>query len=905
MKVPFRLKPRAEKSVIGAVLLTSHDTAELCRLFRRLKLDAPPTVHVVADGFLVVLPTPRMRVNFGVIALRELAKHLWLPADADLVPALLPEEAKALASRRGLVFLPGVRVLEYAMDTPLAASDLLRVAPRRRDGWLALPKPPTLADDVVEIALVLPPLDADDFLSPAADGENPSPSPDSPEASLPTKLAAKTLFGLGKGIAKLGSLMKAPGMAGFGAKLLGGAMSMLPKLASELMGDQEAALRRLLREFREGDEEKALKHAMPLGGESGGANAQAPGTSLPTHDLFYSLRQLLGESANRGGGGWFSTSNTYYELMNEYRKRAEKAARAGDFRRAAFIYAKLLRDFRAAAQVLSLGGLHRDAAQIYEKLANDWPAAAREWEAAGEIDRALLLHRRNSDHIGAADLLRRVGEEELALAEYQLAAQKCAETNGYYEAGMILVSRALRPDLALPYFEAGWKARPQGRFVACAVRLAEHHNERDTPPLIRLLDEADPALADWTPEGAATFYNRIAQLADAQPDPATADEMRDRSLIGLATQLRASRRWDSVSRNIAHTFFPGESTWSVPLQRDMHFAFGHTSIEKPNTPAILEINNLNQHVSAVWQAPKTGEIFIGSESGQVHGYHPETGGLFLIAQESGPITGIVSDADDETVFVLTHQPPMKVKLTAYSRATGFRESQHVVIDQVEFAFLANRVVNQTHGTLVVVTDRAILRYDCRNLALFYSVPLQVKSEWPIAAIQGSVRGENHRCYDWVRLFFPSGASTYDLSDSTRSDRAMTLQSMPWTATSPSEIWYPQLLLHAVQASDGDIACLGIVEQEKVGRVRFDSLGEHRRDRDSDIIPCNGCLAVAWLGPDLFALVTKQNIEICSSAGGMLSRIDHPLSEAIAAFYQPQGNALVVVDSKGKVVRLPL
>ena len=79
------------------------------------------------------------------------------------------------------------------------------------------------------------------------------------------------------------------------------------------------------------------------------------------------------------------------------------------------------------------------------------------------MDRALRYYRRCGEHALAGDLLKRVGEEELAAAEYELAAARLVEYGqGYYQAGELLLSRAGRPDLAVPYYEAGWKCRPSG-----------------------------------------------------------------------------------------------------------------------------------------------------------------------------------------------------------------------------------------------------------------------------------------------------------------------------------------------------------------------------------------------------------------------------------------------------------
>src|SRR5205807_1281470 len=124
-----------------------------------------------------------------------------------------------------------------------------------------------------------------------------------------------------------------------------------------------------------------------------------------------SLFDILRGIGGGPGSVWFSSADTYRELENEYRKVAEAAARAGDYRRAAFIYGKLLGDYRQAAAVLARGGLHRDAALLYQHKLHDYPAAAREYEAAGDVDRALALYRKCGEHALAGDLLRRAGEE--------------------------------------------------------------------------------------------------------------------------------------------------------------------------------------------------------------------------------------------------------------------------------------------------------------------------------------------------------------------------------------------------------------------------------------------------------------------------------------------------------------
>src|SRR5262249_4043176 len=148
------------------------------------------------------------------------------------------------------------------------------------------------------------------------------------------------------------------------------------------------------------------------------------GTRLPERSAVFSLADIL--RGHGPGGVWLTREDLFRELRAEYRKQAQAATARGDYRRAAFIYGKLLPDYRLAAAVLAQGGLPHQAALLYLKRLDDALAAAREFEAAGETDRALALYRQKGEHLRAGDLLQRLGEADLALAEYTIAADALA-----------------------------------------------------------------------------------------------------------------------------------------------------------------------------------------------------------------------------------------------------------------------------------------------------------------------------------------------------------------------------------------------------------------------------------------------------------------------------------------------
>ena len=209
--------------------------------------------------------------------------------------------------------------------------------------------------------------------------------------------------------------------------------------------DHSSLVRKLLHEFREGDPSRALRHAFSMAPADPRHRQVGWGNQLPWSRAIYSLMDLLsGPVRGQPIGVWRAHPDLMDELRREYRKAAEQSIQQGDFRRAAYIFGKLLGDDRMAAHTLQHGGLHRDAAILYLKKLNDPVAAAKAFEAAGAADRAIELYRQHGQHESAGDLLRRIGEEAAAVAEYLRAAERAAAEvpPDYHASGLFRPSRA-------------------------------------------------------------------------------------------------------------------------------------------------------------------------------------------------------------------------------------------------------------------------------------------------------------------------------------------------------------------------------------------------------------------------------------------------------------------------------
>ncbi|HWE40625.1 MAG TPA: tetratricopeptide repeat protein [Isosphaeraceae bacterium] len=676
MKVPFRLKKRPEVAPAESVLVAARDAGEVLAHCARLGLDPSGRVFDVACGFLLRLGEATTRPCPGAVRLRTLAPNLLIPVDAELIPALLDDEAAGLVRDRGLIFLPGGRALGFDPRRPVELGRLL-VADRRpgRD-WGPLVCPPTLADRIEEILIDLPDEASEDVLDAGNDAigtEAPRPADRGPGR----RALGGMMSGVGQALIRFGQGIGSASLAGLGAGLVGRAAAITPRVSEAILGRQAAALRALLKDFRDGQTEKALRRALPLGDLGGARGGVAdPTDRLPEHGLAYSLRELLGPAQRGPAGYWLGGLDVVAELTREYRKAAEEAVRRGDYRRAASIYGKLLKDYRKAADVLARGGLHRDAAILYLTRLDDLRAAARAFEAAGEVDRAVLLYRRAGDHEAAGDLLRRAGDDEAALAEYlQAAARLRSSPAGFLAAGDLLRDKGGRPDLAREQYEAGWALRPAGNAIPCALRLAALHAEAGDPrAILTLVDQADAFLgpSDDHP-GASAFYNGLARVADAPALAPARDELRDRALIGLATKLRkAVASGLRPSQGVATLLgVAAGDPWPLPLVGDAEFAAKAEARRREASraagPRAVRFRVGVGVVSAVCAAWRSGEVFVGFEGGEVYVYRPERAEVVRIADYELPVAALATDPDGRTLAILRSGRSSLGALSTYER----------------------------------------------------------------------------------------------------------------------------------------------------------------------------------------------------------------------------------------------
>jgi hypothetical protein len=682
IQVPFRLRRRSWAEPATAVFVSSRSALALLAPCAQLGLDPSACVFDVARGYLVTVERPLSDRSLGDVRLRALVPGFYLPVDADLVPSLLVDEAEGLVRDWGLVFLPSGRALLFDRHAPVELTQLLKAHPRPRRAWSTFPQPRRLADRLAQIALERPEPPPEALYSELkrqvrGSGAHPETtrqsemagSHDDADIESADQSAADDVENAPKGAA-------GPGVGAAARNVLAGlgtaARAMFAQAGHTLAGlsekaqwdwvDHSALLRKLVQEFRDGDPERALRRAVPIA-SADDPTLPVPAAGLPWSRPIYNLAELLKRPRRGEATPVLHAQPGVMDLLaQEYQKAARRALERGDFRRAAYIHGVLLRDDRQAAIALGRGGLHHDAAILFLQKLNDRVAAAQAFEAAGAVDRALAIYRQLGRHEAAGDLLRRIGDEDGATAEYSCAAQALVGSSppDHLAAGRLWLAKARNADRAIEQFQMGWDRRPLGNAALCGLELARFHAQRGAvEPIWKLLDEADLHFGAPGQPFDGFFYNEITRLASLPSMDAAADDLRDRTLQSLVQKLRGGIAGCQSAPALVSALLGRSKLWPAPVVSDAEFAATaewKRSRERTSPtsrdPRIAGAYVGRGTITAVCQAAATGELFLGLEIGQVLAYRPERNQMLTVADVAVPVTGLSVDPDGRTIVVL-------------------------------------------------------------------------------------------------------------------------------------------------------------------------------------------------------------------------------------------------------------
>jgi hypothetical protein len=202
------------------------------------------------------------------------------------------------------------------------------------------------------------------------------------------------------------------------------------KMAPMVGRKQAEFLGNMMEMFQRGDLEEALRHAIPLGGDSSGGTSFTLGVPGPRDGLSLSV------GASGGGTSVLPFAGLYDELRRLYRAAFERLDAQGRVEEAAFVLAELLRESEEAVAYLERHDRLLLAAELAEGRALAPGLVVRQWFLAGNRSRALLLARRHGAFADALVRLKEHPEEAKALAI--LWADQRASEGDYLGAELLL-----------------------------------------------------------------------------------------------------------------------------------------------------------------------------------------------------------------------------------------------------------------------------------------------------------------------------------------------------------------------------------------------------------------------------------------------------------------------------------
>ena len=191
---------------------------------------------------------------------------------------------------------------------------------------------------------------------------------------------------------------------------------------SRLLGLRQAAyLRKMLRQFEEGNIDEALRHAIPL--DSAGASSR-PAFGVPGRRATLDVRGPGGAGASIG-----LDDQLMRYLRDTYQRSFEMLDRAGRIDEAVYVLAELMNRRQEAVDYLERKGRLAQAAQLAETLELPSAVIVRLYCMAGDLARAVLLARLTDSFAGAVAELERRHHAEAGALRLEWAQSLAARGN--------------------------------------------------------------------------------------------------------------------------------------------------------------------------------------------------------------------------------------------------------------------------------------------------------------------------------------------------------------------------------------------------------------------------------------------------------------------------------------------
>lgn len=272
-------------------------------------------------------------------------------------------------------------------------------------------------------------------------------------------------------------------------------------------GHRQAEYLRKLVDMLDRDDDEALRHAIPLGGDANGESRPSFSVPTPRDDL-----RISAGGAGRGRS-MFLADELYDLLRRRYRRLYERLIRQERYEEAAFVLAELLGLPEEAVQLLEKHERFVKAAELAEARRLAPGLVVRQWFLAKRYDRAVLVAKRYDAFADAVIRLERY-DRDGAQALRLLWADALAEAGQFVAAVDTVWPVETARHLAQPWIAAAYAVGgPAGaRMIVRALEL-------DTEDYANLREPALAILDDDAVDGAPVREALRAALAHATSTP--------------------------------------------------------------------------------------------------------------------------------------------------------------------------------------------------------------------------------------------------------------------------------------------------------------------------------------------------------------------------------------------------
>jgi len=410
-----------------------------------------------------------------------LGGKLFIPVDAVLVPQVTEEELGAVLMWDYQVFHPIYGFIGFESGDLLTISDLIDLPQPQRSSWNYEVEAPAPLPALQQINMQAPTVD--EVFDGVKDSVNNKLLDDIPKEHESTPLSRlldplsriSLLSGLFL-LKQASGLLAGKGNGPRADSDKPGALDKLQHWMKEKLGNleqkREDELKRLLRLF-EKDTDEALQYAIPLNSPYLNRGEAAPSGMLSRRSTNFSLGSL-------GGGAradFWNVDNHYESLRSKYLKAAERAIAAGDFKKAAYVYAHLLGDYHSAAGVLEQGRYYREAAALYKDHLMNIPAAAACLERGGLLPEAIELYKQLEQYEKAGDLYIQLDRQDKATYYYEKCIDQATSNKDYLQISRIAKEKLYDPVRAQKALLNGWHdvRKPEECLIRYFDMIADKH----------------------------------------------------------------------------------------------------------------------------------------------------------------------------------------------------------------------------------------------------------------------------------------------------------------------------------------------------------------------------------------------------------------------------------------------